>query len=118
MGKYKATIMLGTSTFFRLYAKNPKAREDFTNKFGKEIIEGYGVTETTPVASCNIPDIQSPDKSVQVGNKIGTVGMPIPGTKFKIVDPDSHEELETGEEGMILIGGVQVMKGYQKDKSK
>merc|ERR1711916_131717 len=97
----------------RLYAKNPKAkkemfqtlryivagaeklspkvREDFTNKFGKEIIEGYGVTETTPVASCNIPDIQSPDKSVQVGNKIGTVGMPIPGTKFKIVDPDSHE---------------------------
>ncbi len=138
--KYKATIMLGTSTFFRLYAKNPKAkkemfqtlryivagaeklspkvREDFTNKFGKEIIEGYGVTETTPVASCNIPDIQSPDKSVQVGNKIGTVGMPIPGTKFKIVDPDSHEELETGEEGMILIGGVQVMKGYLKDKSK
>lgn len=138
--KYKATIMLGTSTFFRLYTKNAKVkkemfeplrlivagaeklsekvREDFKSKFDKEILEGYGVTETTPVASCNLPLVKAPDGEEQIGEKVGTVGMPIPGTTFKIVDPDTFKELETGEEGMILISGVQVMKGYLKDEAK
>jgi acyl-[acyl-carrier-protein]-phospholipid O-acyltransferase/long-chain-fatty-acid--[acyl-carrier-protein] ligase len=95
-----------------------KVREDFTAKFEKEILEGYGVTETTPVASCNLPEVKAPDGTVQIGHKNGTVGMPIPGTTFKIVDPDTFKELETNEEGMILISGVQVMKGYLKDKEK
>jgi acyl-[acyl-carrier-protein]-phospholipid O-acyltransferase/long-chain-fatty-acid--[acyl-carrier-protein] ligase len=138
--KYKATIMLGTSTFFRLYTKNAKVkkemfeslrlvvagaeklsakvREDFKEKFEKEILEGYGVTETTPVASCNLPTVKAPDGAVQIGGKIGTVGMPIPGTKFKIVDPETFKELPTNEEGMILVCGVQVMKGYLKDEVK
>ncbi len=138
--KYSATIMLGTSTFFRLYTKNAKVkremfeslrlivagaeklsqkvREDFRNRFNKEILEGYGVTETTPVASCNLPNIQTPEGSWQIGEKIGTVGMPIPGTKFKIVDPDTNKELGTNEDGMILICGLQVMKGYLKDEAK
>ena len=138
--KYKGTIMLGTSTFFRLYTKNAKVkkqmfetlrltvagaeklsqkvREDFKNKFDKEILEGYGVTETTPVAACNLPEMKANDGTIQIGEKVGTVGMPIPGTTFKIVDPDTFEELETNEEGMILISGVQVMKGYLKDEEK
>ncbi|RXJ91116.1 acyl-[ACP]--phospholipid O-acyltransferase [Arcobacter sp. CECT 8983] len=137
--KYKATIMLGTSTFFRLYTKNPKVqkkmfeslrlvvagaeklsqkvREDFKVKFDKEILEGYGVTETTPVACCNLPNVKTFD-GVQIGNKIGSVGMPIPGTKIKIVNPKTNNELPVGEEGMILICGVQVMKGYLKDEKK
>ena len=44
--------------------------------------------------------------------------MPIPGTKVKIIDPNTHKELATGEEGMIVIAGIQVMKGYLKDKEK
>jgi len=138
--KYKATIMLGTSTFFRLYSKNPKlkkemfkslrlvvagaeklsqkVRDEFEKKFDKQILEGYGVTETTPVASCNLPLVKAPDGTVQIGGKVGTVGMPIPGTKFKIVAPETFEELPTNEEGMILICGVQVMKGYLKDEKK
>ncbi|NVJ52504.1 MAG: MFS transporter [Campylobacteraceae bacterium] len=137
--KYKATIMLGTSTFFRLYTKNPKVqkkmfeslrlvvagaeklsskvREDFKAKFDKEILEGYGVTETTPVACCNLPNIKTPE-GVQIGNKIGSVGMPIPGTKIKIVEPNTFTELKVGEEGMVLVSGVQVMKGYLKDEKK
>lgn len=137
--KYKATIILGTSTFFRLYAKNPKVnkemfsslrlvvagaeklsskvREDFEKRFDKEILEGFGTTETTPVACCNLPNVKTPD-GFQLGSKIGTVGMPIPGTKIKIVDPDSFVELKTGEEGMILISGVQVMKGYLNDEER
>ena len=138
---YKATIMCGTSTFLRLYCRNPKVhplmldslrvvvsgaeklnpavRDAFKTKFNKEIYEGYGATETTPVASVNIPAVLSTeDWKVQEGNKLGTVGMPLPGTSFKIVDPDTFEELPTGTDGMILIGGAQVMQGYLNNSEK
>ena len=140
ISQYKATIMTGTSTFFRLYTKNTKVhplmfeslrltvagaeklredvRYDFKKKFGKDILEGYGTSETSPVATCNLPDVLAPDFTVQVGNKIGTVGMAIPGTNVKIVDPLTFEELATNQEGMILISGIQVMKGYLNDELK
>ncbi|MDD3007688.1 MAG: acyl-[ACP]--phospholipid O-acyltransferase [Arcobacter sp.] len=137
---YKATIMCGTSTFFRLYAKNQKIhplmfeslrlvvagaeklREDvkfeFKKRFGKDILEGFGATETSPVASCNLPDVLASDFTVQIGQKAGTVGMAIPGTTIKIVNPETFKELEPNEEGMILISGIQVMKGYLKNEEK
>ena len=138
--RYKATIMCGTSTFFRLYTRNQKihplmfeslrlvvagaeklredVRYEFKKRFGKEILEGFGATETSPVASCNLPDKLAPDFVVQTGQKIGTVGMAIPGTTIKIVNPETYEELKANEEGMILIAGIQVMKGYLKDEEK
>ncbi len=139
--KYNATFLFATATFFRLYARNKKIhplmfeklrmviagaeklpleiRKLFKERFGKEIYEGYGATETTPAASCNIHDAIVPDTyHVQVGNKIGTVGMALPGSAFMIVDPDSFEPLPIGEDGMILIGGTQVMKGYLGDPEK
>ena len=139
--KYKATFLFATATFFRLYARNkkihPKMFENlrmviagaeklpteiaqlFKERFGKEIWEGYGATETTPAASCNVHDAIVPDTyHVQVGGKAGSIGMPLPGTAIMIVDPESFEELEQGEDGMILIGGVQVMQGYLKAKEK
>ena len=139
--KYEATMLFATATFFRLYTVNKRLhplmfaslrmviagaeklpleiREGFRNKFGHEIYEGYGATETTPVASINIPDVLMQDSwRVQIGNKIGTVGLPVPGSAFKIVNPDNFEPLSTGEEGMILIGGTQIMKGYIGDEEK
>lgn len=139
--KYEATILFATGTFLRLYTKNRKLiplmfkslrmvvagaeklpmeiREAFKNKFGHDIYEGYGATETTPVASCNIPDVLMLDSwKPQIGQKIGTVGLPLPGSAFRIVDPETLETLETGEEGMILIGGTQIMKGYIGDPEK
>ena len=139
--KYEATMLFATATFFRLYARNRKLnplmfshlrmvvagaeklpneiRDVFKSKFGLEIYEGYGATETTPVASVNIPDVLMQDSwKVQKGNKVGTVGLPLPGSSFKIVDPESFEPLVTGEEGMILIGGTQIMKGYIGDEAK
>lgn len=140
VAKYKASIMCGTSTFFRLYTKNPKVNElmfeslrlvvagaeklredvriDFEKKFKKEILEGYGTTETSPVAACNLPDVISLDGEVQYGHKRGSVGMAIPGTTIKIVDPNNYKELEANEEGMIVISGIQVMKGYLNDEDK
>jgi len=139
--KYKGTVLFGTSTFFRIYIRSKKlhplmfksirfvvagaeklsidVREAFKKKFGLEIYEAYGTTETTPGISANIPDVLNTDFwHIQIGNKIGTVGMPFPGSSLKIVDPDTFEELPAGEEGMILIGGTQVMKGYLKDPEK
>jgi acyl-[acyl-carrier-protein]-phospholipid O-acyltransferase / long-chain-fatty-acid--[acyl-carrier-protein] ligase len=135
------TIMCGTATFLRLYTKNKKVqplmldslrvvvagaeklsadtREEFLTKFNKVIYEGYGATETTPVASVNIPDqLDKNDWHVQTGNKLGTVGLPLPGCSFRIVDPVSLVTLPTGEDGLILISGTQVMLGYLNDPEK
>ena len=98
---------------------SPNVRDAFKLKFNKDILEGYGATETTPVASVNIPDaldIQS--WKVQQGARHGTVGMPLPGTSFRIVDPDTLSTLGTDEDGLILIGGNQVMLGYLNDPEK
>jgi acyl-[acyl-carrier-protein]-phospholipid O-acyltransferase/long-chain-fatty-acid--[acyl-carrier-protein] ligase len=85
----------------------------FRQKFGLVIHDGYGTTETTPVATINAPDILNPaDLSVQVGRKPGTVGLPLPGSALRIVDPVTLEDLPHGVTGRILIGGTQVMQGY------
>jgi acyl-[acyl-carrier-protein]-phospholipid O-acyltransferase/long-chain-fatty-acid--[acyl-carrier-protein] ligase len=138
---YRATVLFGTSTFLRLYSRDrkikpmmfdtlrlvvagaeklsPDVREAFKMKFSKDVYEGYGATETAPVASVNLPDsLDLRYWSVQLGGKRGTVGMPLPGTSFKIVDPTTLEELPAKENGMILIGGPQVMKGYLNDPEK
>jgi acyl-[acyl-carrier-protein]-phospholipid O-acyltransferase/long-chain-fatty-acid--[acyl-carrier-protein] ligase len=141
IARHRATFLCSTSTFLRLYTRNrkihpmmleslrvvvagaerlsPDVREAFALKFRKPVYEGYGATETTPVASCNLPDsLNTDDWRVQIGNKPGTVGMPLPGTSFRIVDPVSMETLPAGEDGLILIGGVQVMKGYLNDPER
>ncbi|MDJ0807356.1 MAG: acyl-[ACP]--phospholipid O-acyltransferase [Gammaproteobacteria bacterium] len=141
IGKYQATVFCGTSTFLRLFIRNrkihplmleslrvvvagaerlsPEVRDAFKLKFNKEIYEGYGTTETTPVASVNIPDRIDPrDWRVQRGSKPGTVGMPLPGGSFRIVDPETLATLSVGEAGLILFGGTQVMLGYLKDPDK
>lgn len=141
VARYRATILCATSTFLRLYCKNsrvhplmfeslrivvagaeklsPDVRDAFKLKFNKEIYEGYGATETTPVASVNIPDhLDTTYWNIQSGTKAGTVGMPLPGTSFRIVDPATLQELPVGEDGLILIGGAQVMLGYLQDPEK
>jgi long-chain acyl-CoA synthetase len=69
---------------------------------GIRIIEGYGLTETSPVASVNPLD----------GNdRLGTIGYPVPSTDMRIVN-DEGQEVPVGETGEIQIKGPQVMKGY------
>jgi acyl-[acyl-carrier-protein]-phospholipid O-acyltransferase/long-chain-fatty-acid--[acyl-carrier-protein] ligase len=87
--------------------------EAFRSKFGLIVHDGYGTTETTPVATINAPDVLNPlDLSVQQGRKPGTAGLPLPGSALRIVDPKTHADLPHGESGLILIGGTQVMQGY------
>lgn len=139
--KYKATVMFGTSTFFRIYTRSKRinplmfdslryviagaeklrddVKKDFRLRFGKEIYEGYGTTETAPVVSCNTPNALEPDFYKELTFcKEKSVGLPLPGTIIKVVDPVTYENLGTNNEGLILIGGHQVMVGYYKDEKK
>ncbi len=139
--EFHVTLMVATPTFLRAFtvsryvhplvfksvrliiagaeAMRPELSTAFRLKFGIEVLEGYGCTETAPVASTNTENTLMNDyTTLQVNNKPGTVGPALPGTQFLIVDPDTNEPLPTGEAGMILIGGCQVMKGYLKDPDR
>ncbi|HKG02768.1 MAG TPA: long-chain fatty acid--CoA ligase [Conexibacter sp.] len=74
----------------------------FDGQFGAKILEGYGLSETSPVASFNHPDRE---------RKPGSIGTPIRDVEMKIFD-ENDQELATGEVGEIVIKGPNVMKGY------
>ena len=74
----------------------------FEEKFGSPILEGYGLSETSPVASFNHPDRE---------RKPGSIGTPIEGVEMQVWD-DQGNELPQGEVGEIVIRGHNVMKGY------
>jgi long-chain acyl-CoA synthetase len=68
------------------------------------IVEGFGMTETSPVTHCN---------PLGGTRKIGSIGLPIPGTDAKIVSlEDGATEMPIGEQGELVVRGPQVMKGY------
>jgi long-chain acyl-CoA synthetase len=69
---------------------------------GVPLAEGYGLTETSPVASCN---------PIDGTERLGTIGLPLPNTELMVADDDGNP-IPIGERGEILIKGPQVMKGY------
>ncbi len=75
---------------------------DFEEAFGCKILEGYGLSETSPVASFNHPDQE---------RKPGSIGTPVEGVEMRVVDEESNE-VRQGEVGEIVIRGHNVMKGY------
>ena len=80
----------------------------FEEKFGCIILEGYGLSETSPVASFNHPDKE---------RKPGSIGIPVRGVEMRVVDDDG-KEVAAGEVGEIAISGPNVMKGYwQRDEA-
>ena len=78
---------------------------DFENRTGAVIVEGYGLTESSPVTHIN--------PFAGGKRKVGSIGLPIPDTECRIVDlTDSQTELPVGESGELMLKGPQVMKGY------
>jgi len=79
-------------------------QQRFEGLTGGKICEGFGLTETSPLTHCN---------PLQGLRKVGTIGVPVPGTDCRIVDIESGtRDLPAGEAGELLIQGPQVMRGY------
>lgn len=76
-------------------------REAFKAKFNQPILEGYGLTETSPCIAFNTP----------MANKPGSVGKPVPGAEFRIAD-ENGQPVPRGQTGEIWVKGPMVMKGY------
>ncbi len=120
----KVTVMLGVPTMYVALLQHPdKAAYDlsslrmcasggaslpvevlrgFEEAFGAMILEGYGLSETSPVASFNHPDRE---------RKAGSIGQPVEGVEFRLIDEEWNDVPE-GEVGEIAIRGHNVMKGY------
>ena len=125
--KYRATFMSAVPTIFVAFVNHPHTQDydlssfracssggaplppevcrQFEAKTGSIIIEGYGLSETAPVVTCNPANEET--------RKIGSIGLPFPSTDIKVLDLDTGgKELPRGEDGEIAICGPQVMKGY------
>lgn len=83
----------------------PRHIDNFFEIIGVEILQGYGLTETSPVTNARRP----------WRNLRGSSGQPIPGTEVKIVDPETRQPLPVGKRGLVLLKGPQVMQGYYKN---
>ena len=129
--KYKGTLLLSTPTFCSMYTHKcsreefaslrfvlvgaEKLREPvaaaFREKFGLDLLEGYGCTEMSPVVAVNAPNFDA-GKDSQTGKKPGTVGHPMPGVAAKIVDPVTFEPLAPNNAGLLMVKGSNRMIGY------
>ncbi len=123
--EYKATMMASTPIFFAGYLRESQPgdfdsmrimiggadkvsdslRQGYLQKHNKILLEGYGVTETSPAISANTLD----------DNRPGSIGKPFPSVKVKIEDINSGIECGPNQEGKIMVKGDLVMKGYFDD---
>jgi len=88
-----------------------KTVELYEGKTGSLLIEGYGLTEASPVTHVNLP--------TKEGRKIGSIGVTVPNTKAKIVNPETNREIKTpGVPGELWVKGPSVMKGYWQRKKE
>lgn len=125
ISKLKGTIFPGAPTMYIGLINNPRIKEydlssvrvcvsgasalpqevqeRFEELTGGKLIEGYGLTETSPVTHVN---------PIWDGCRNGTIGLPLPDTDAKIVNSETGEEMPVGQIGELVIKGPQVMKGY------
>ena len=73
-----------------------------------KLVEGYGLSETAPIALLNPTD----RPTVMHESGVGSVGLPAPGTVVEIIDPETGKEVKPGERGEVCVSGPQIMQGY------
>ena len=135
--KYKCTLLLSTPTFLRSYLRRaepeqmaslnvvvcgaeklPKELSDaFEEKFGVRPVEGYGVTEMSPLVSVNIPKSRAAGAFQEVSRE-GSVGRPVAGVAAEVRDLETGEVLPPGQEGMLWVKGANRMLGYLNQPEK
>jgi len=137
---HRVTVLVGAPTFLRPLLKKAERRElrslrfavsgaekmpvelheAFKERFGVELLQGYGLTETTPVTNINMPEPLKKVRGAEAhrGHRLGSVGRMLPGMTARIVDPDTGEELPLKSTGIVWFRGANVFEGYLKDEQK
>lgn len=95
----------------------PEIEDEFSDMVGVPMTEGYGLTEATAGTHMNLTAISIVTGFMAAGEKRG-VGVPLPDTEVKLVDPETKEKVPPGEPGEIHLKGPQIMKGYWPEKGK
>ena len=134
--RHHVTLVLATPTFLRGYLKRA-TRAQFANvklvvtgaeklpaelaaafkeRFGIDVMQGYGLTETSPAASFNLPD--AAPGSGQPNSRGGSTGKLVPGLAAQIRDPETGAPLSLHEKGMLWFRGPSVFDGYLDDPAR
>jgi acyl-[acyl-carrier-protein]-phospholipid O-acyltransferase/long-chain-fatty-acid--[acyl-carrier-protein] ligase len=138
--KYRATIMLATPTFLRAYFRKTEPHTlrtirllvtgaeklprdlaaKFEGHFGMPVLEGYGLTETSPVVSVNLPNPLSREDGTpaEVSHRPGSVGKMAPGIAAEIRDPETDAKLSLHDSGMLWLRGANIFDGYLNDPAR
>jgi acyl-[acyl-carrier-protein]-phospholipid O-acyltransferase / long-chain-fatty-acid--[acyl-carrier-protein] ligase len=138
--RYKISLLVTTPTFLRGYLKRAEPKqfasikllvtgaeklprelaEAFEQKFGKHVLEGYGLTETAPVVSTNLPDPapSRPGDTIQPASRDGSVGKMLPGEAAQIRDPETNALLPPHELGMLWLKGPNIFEGYLNEPER
>jgi len=126
----KVDVLIGSATFLRPFLRRAKPEQlaslrfavagaerlpdelykGFLDRFGVEIMQGYGLTETSPVVSVNRPaDL---DRNTEEVSRLGSVGLLIPGVEAKIISVDGQMVLPLGASGVLCVKGPNIFSGY------
>jgi acyl-[acyl-carrier-protein]-phospholipid O-acyltransferase/long-chain-fatty-acid--[acyl-carrier-protein] ligase len=89
-------------------------------KFHLELMQGYGLTETSPAIGVNQPDpaVAAETNTHQVGQRPGSIGRLLPGITARVLDPETFAERPATETGLIVFRGPNVFVGYLNDPEK
>ena len=133
-GRHGVTVLMATPTFLRIYMRRVRPEDfrtldvvfasserltkelsdAFEKRFGLRPLDAYGCTELSPIVSLNVPPGRSPD-APGGWTREGTVGRPLPGVRTRVVHPETGAAVRLGGEGLLLVAGPNVMKGYLDD---
>jgi acyl-[acyl-carrier-protein]-phospholipid O-acyltransferase/long-chain-fatty-acid--[acyl-carrier-protein] ligase len=138
--RYKVTLMCTTPTFLRGFLRKVEPEklrsikllvtgaeklpdelaEAFHERFGIVVLQGYGLTETAPVAAVNLPEPKAskPNDTVQPSSRRGSVGKLAPGMAAQIRDPETDAKRSLHESGMLWLRGPNIFEGYLNDPKR
>ena len=132
--RYKLTLLLATPTFLRAYLRKVEPHQlrslrlvitgaeklpldlakSFEERFDQKVFEGYGLTETAPVVSVNLPEPRptKPGEQVQPSSRLGSVGKMAPGIAAEIREPETNRKISLHDSGMLWLRGPNIFEGY------
>ncbi|MEP6672704.1 MAG: AMP-binding protein [Chthoniobacter sp.] len=138
--RYKVSLVVTTPTFLRGYMRKAEPQQlaslkllvtgaeklptdlqkSFEEQFKMKVLQGYGLTETSPVVAFNLPDVQlsHPSDSPQPTSRDGSIGKLAPGIAARICDPETDAPLSLHATGMLWLKGANIFEGYLEDPKR